>query len=77
MSLLLIGVLLITNAALAVLTRAASQLNVFAAGFPVTLMIGFVSPLLALPHLLPSFEHMFSHALESMLRLATPLQPTR
>ena len=73
----MIGVLLITNAALAVLTRAAPQLNVFAVGFPVTLMIGFVSLPLALPHLVPSLEHSFSQGLESMLRFATPPQPTR
>jgi len=77
LSLPLIDVLLITNAALAVLKRAAPQPNVLAVGFPVALMIGFVSLLLALPRVVPSLEYSFIQGLESMLHFATPLQPTR
>ena len=35
--------LLIVNLALGILTRAAPQLNIFAVGFPITLMVGMVS----------------------------------
>ncbi len=69
LSLPLIAVLLITNAALAVLTRAAPQLNVFAIGFPITLGIGFIALLLALPYLVPAFERMFDEGLQMMLRI--------
>src|SRR5262249_15701624 len=56
LSLPLIAILLITNAALAVLTRAAPQLNIFAIGFPITILIGFIALLLVLPALLPVME---------------------
>jgi len=49
----LIGALLITNLALGILTRSAPQLNVFAVGFPITLMVGFIALMLALPFLAP------------------------
>ena len=50
LSLPLITALLITNLALGVLARIAPQLNIFAVGFPVTIVTGFVVLLLALPH---------------------------
>ncbi len=60
-SLPLIGVLLITNLALAILTRSAPQLNIFAVGFPITITVGFVTLLLTLPYLSPLMEY-FTHA---------------
>jgi flagellar biosynthetic protein FliR len=69
LSLPLIAVLLITNAALAVLTRAAPQLNVFAVGFPITIAVGFIGLLLALPYLVPGFERLFQEGLQMMLRI--------
>lgn len=62
----LIAALLITNIALGVLTRAAPQLNLFAVGFPVTLVVGFVMLALALPYLAPSFERLFEQGFEAM-----------
>ncbi len=44
---------LVTNVAFGVVTRAAPQLNIFAVGFPVTLMVGFLVMLATLPHFLP------------------------
>ena len=41
LSLPIVAALMITNVALAVLTRAAPQLNLFALGFPLTLMGSF------------------------------------
>ena len=48
----IIGLLLV-NLALAVMTRAAPQLNIFSLGFPVTIIAGFVLMLLSVPVLSP------------------------
>jgi len=70
LSLPLLATLLVTNAALGVLTRAAPQLNIFAIGFPVTIIIGFIALLLTLPYCVPVFERIFGQALETMLHFA-------
>lgn len=70
MSLPLIAALLITNAALAVLTRAAPQLNLFAIGFPITMLVGFVGLLVMLPHWVPTLERYFAAGFETALRFA-------
>jgi flagellar biosynthesis protein FliR len=62
LSLPLIAALLITNIALGVLTRAAPQLNLFAVGFPVTLVTGFSVLLLCLTYMGPFFQRMFEQA---------------
>jgi flagellar biosynthetic protein FliR len=69
LSLPVIATLLVVNAALAVLTRAAPALNIFAIGFPVTILIGFIALLLTLPYCTPIFERIFAQGLETMLRL--------
>lgn len=56
LSMPVIGVLLITNLALGILTRSAPQLNLFAVGFPITLAIGFAALMLLLPTLAPVLE---------------------
>ena len=43
LSMPVIGTLLMSNAALGILTRSAPQLNILAVGFPITLTIGFAS----------------------------------
>lgn len=58
----LLAALLITNIALGVLTRAAPQLNIFAVGFPVTLVTGFSVLLLCLTYMGPFFQRMFEQA---------------
>lgn len=72
LSLPLIAALLITNTALGVLSRASPQLNVFAIGFPITLAVGFIVLLLALPYMVPAFERLFQGGLDAMLRVAVP-----
>lgn len=52
MSLPVVAALLITNMALAVLTRTAPQLNLFGIGFPITIGIGFLIIALSLPGML-------------------------
>jgi flagellar biosynthetic protein FliR len=50
-SLPIVGALLITSAALALLTRAAPQLNIFGIGFPITLSVGILLIGAILPYL--------------------------
>ncbi|MDD5298564.1 MAG: flagellar biosynthetic protein FliR [Rhodocyclaceae bacterium] len=62
----ILAALLITNIALGILTRAAPQLNVFAVGFPVTMLVGFIMLILAMNYLAPSFEHLFDLGFSNM-----------
>jgi len=66
--------LLITNIALGVLTRAAPQLNLFAVGFPITLIGGFVMLILTLSYLAAPLTDLFEYGLRSMLgyRVSAP-----
>ena len=51
LSMPIVAALLVTNAALALLTRAAPQLNIFGVGFPVTISVGMLMLGLSLPYL--------------------------
>ena len=62
--------LMITNLALAVLTRAAPQLNIFALGFPMTLLGGFFALSISLNYLAGPFQAVFEIALGAMLGFA-------
>ena len=55
----LIAALLIANIALGVLSRVAPQLNIFAVGFPVTIVSGFVVLMLALPYFGAALERLY------------------
>lgn len=59
--------LLITNVALGVLTRAAPQLNLFAVGFPITLIGGYVMLILSLSYLAGPLTQLYEYGLQSML----------
>lgn len=74
LSLPLLAALLITNIALAILTRAAPQLNIFAIGFPLTILVGMVALALGLPYFAPGLERLFGDGLTAMLRLAAALR---
>ncbi|MBK9446498.1 MAG: flagellar biosynthetic protein FliR [Betaproteobacteria bacterium] len=63
----IVSALVITNIALGVLTRAAPQLNIFAIGFPLTLIAGFVLLILSLNYLAAPLMELFEHGLRSML----------
>ncbi len=71
LSLPLIAVLLVTNIALGVLSRAAAQLNIFAIGFPISLGMGFLALLAGLPYMIPPLEKLFHEGLQTMLRVAS------
>jgi len=64
--------LMITNIALAVLTRAAPQLNIFALGFPITLIGGFVTLAVSLNYLAGPIQAVFEFAMSAMLGFAVP-----
>jgi len=74
LSLPLLAALLITNVALGVLTRAAPQLNIFAVGFPLTILVGILVLYLSLPYFAPAFERMFIEGFTVMLRVAAALR---
>lgn len=61
--------LLVVNIAFGVMARAAPQLNIFAIGFPVALMMGFVVILFTLPAVVPQFESLVSDGFGLIVRL--------
>ena len=62
--------LLLVNLAVAVMTRAAPQLNIFSLGFPLTILAGFLLMWLSLPVLTPLFGSFMDITLTFMLELA-------
>lgn len=62
----LITALLITNLAMGVLARVAPQLNIFAVGFPVTLMAGFVVLMFSIPYFGNAMEGLFDKAFRTL-----------
>lgn len=69
LSLPLIAALLIANIAMGVLSRVAPQLNLFAIGFPVTLVAGFVVIGVSLPYFAAALERLFDLAFTAMMTL--------
>ncbi|MCW9024340.1 MAG: flagellar biosynthetic protein FliR [Gammaproteobacteria bacterium] len=55
-----IASLLVVNIAFGIMTRAAPQLNIFAIGFPVTMIMGFALVLVTLPSVLPRMGGLFN-----------------
>lgn len=72
LSLPVVVALMITNLSLAVLTRAAPQLNIFALGFPLTLLGGFVVLAISLNYLATPLQAIYELALEAMLTFPAP-----
>ena len=70
----IIVALMITNIALAVLTRAAPQLNIFALGFPLTLTGGFIGLAISTNYLAVPLQQLFEFAFEALLGFAVPAQ---
>jgi len=62
----MITALLIANLAMGVLARVAPQLNIFAVGFPVTLMAGFVVLMFSIPYFGSAMETLFDQAFRAM-----------
>lgn len=57
-----VGALLLVSLALGMLTRTAPQLNLFAVGFPVTLVVGLLMLMLAMPYIMPALQRLFDGA---------------
>jgi len=62
----LIAALLIANLAMGVLARVAPQLNIFAVGFPVTLISGFIVLMFSIPYFGAALERLFDQAFRAM-----------
>ena len=71
----IIGMLLVANISLGVLTRAAPQLNLFAVGFPVTLTAGFVGLLWLMTNFAPVLQSLFERGFDSISMLLDALAP--
>ncbi|MCP4994526.1 MAG: flagellar biosynthetic protein FliR [Gammaproteobacteria bacterium] len=61
--------LLLVNMGMGVVTRAAPQLNIFAVGFPLTILIGFVLMWISLPNVAAVFQDLLGEALQFLQRL--------
>jgi flagellar biosynthetic protein FliR len=59
--------LLITNMAMGVVSRAAPSLNVFAVGFPATLLIGLVTLSILIPSISEGFEGLWLESYQKIL----------
>lgn len=64
--------LLIVNFAFGVMTRAAPQLNIFALGFPVTMMVGLAIIWLNIGHMGEGFQHLLEILFEFLRTLIRP-----
>jgi flagellar biosynthetic protein FliR len=67
---IMIGVLLV-NIGFGVMTRAAPQLNIFAVGFPTTMLAGFVLAFLGIPVIYPQLSNLFINGLDFIAALFT------
>jgi flagellar biosynthetic protein FliR len=63
----IIVALLITNLSLAILGRAAPQLNLIVIGFPLTITLGFVGLMFGLSYLSQPLQQVFEYGLQAML----------
>ena len=65
-----IASLLVVNVSFGVMTRSAPQLNIFAIGFPITMMLGFSLVMITLPNIVPKSISLFSevyHLIQTIL----------
>lgn len=59
--------LLIVNLAFGVISRAAPTLNLFAIGFPITMLLGFIILMVSVPNIVSAFTDMLYQAFENSL----------
>lgn len=73
MALPVVAILLLINMGLGIVGRAAPQLNIFAVGFPITILIGFVLIWLTLPDVMINFQEMLDSGfglIQQLLRIS-------
>ncbi|OOG26200.1 flagellar biosynthetic protein FliR [Thioalkalivibrio denitrificans] len=63
--------MLLVNLSMGVITRAAPQLNIFAVGFPMMIMLGFILLMVTIPVLMPQFTELLANAFELMGRITS------
>ena len=63
MALPVMAALLLVNLGMGVITRAAPQLNIFAVGFPITMIMGFILIWATLPNTIGNFQDLFEEGL--------------
>ncbi len=68
MALPIVTALLVVNLGMGIITRAAPQLNIFAVGFPMTMIIGFVVMWATLPNVLHNFSELMTEGFRVMMR---------
>jgi flagellar biosynthetic protein FliR len=61
--------LLIVNIAFGIMSRAAPQLNLFAVGFPISLVFGLLIVVAGLPATQTTFTHLLSDAFDMLRKL--------
>lgn len=66
LSLPVVAALLIANIAMGVLSRVAPQLNLFAVGFPVTILSGFVVLTISLPYFGSAMQNLFDQSFTAL-----------
>ncbi|MDR0233680.1 MAG: flagellar biosynthetic protein FliR [Zoogloeaceae bacterium] len=71
----IIVMMMCCNLSLGILNRVAPQLHLFAIGFPITLMLGFVSLALMMGYLAVPLERLFNEGISAMLAFALPPMP--
>ncbi len=64
-----IAALLLVNLGMGIVTRAAPQLNIFAVGFPMTMMMGFILLWVTLPDVMGNFSELLDEAFALIRRL--------
>lgn len=73
MALPIVAALLLVNLGMGIITRAAPQLNIFAVGFPLTILLGMLLMWSTLPNVLHNFSELVNEALfmiQQMLNLS-------
>ncbi len=75
LSLPIVAALLITNAALGILTRASPQLNIFGIGFPITIGVGFLMIGAVLPYLTNPLINLLQEGITAMGRITVAFMP--
>lgn len=71
-SLPIVTALLMANLALGILTRTAPQLNLFGIGFPITITLGFLILMLALPYMMQPVQKLMYASMGFMQEIAHP-----
>lgn len=70
-----VSALLLTNLTFGVITRSAPQLNIFGVGFPLTLTLGFIVMINALPSIQPQFSQLLASAFELLQGMSPEAGP--